>query len=99
MLTDEGSKWIYDNSGNFTSPGAYMAYMKFDVDSCASYYLDSGKAIRHDPSYWGAWSYSQKDSVLDILGHKIKVTGIAGDTIYLADPENNSKSVLVRFRE
>ena len=98
MLTDEESKWIYDNTGNFTYPEAYMAYMKFDTDSCTGYYLDSGKAIR-DSIYQGMWSYSQKDSLLDILGHKIKVTGIAGDTIYLADPENDSKSILVRFRK
>lgn len=98
MLAEEGSKWIYDKDGKFTSPEGYIAYMKFEKDSCTSYYLDSGKAIR-DSIYRGTWNYSEKDSLLDIMGNKRKVTGIAPDTIYLLRPGNNFKAILVRYRE
>lgn len=97
LLTEEGSKWISANSFKFDHPNAYMAYMKFEEDSCRNYYMGSDNPVGL-PDHRGPWSYSKKDSLLDMMGNIRKVTRIDGDTIFMVNPDNEAPSMLVRYR-
>ena len=97
LLREKDSKWIISNSPKFDHPNAYMAYMKFEEDSCRNYYMESNTPIGLS-DHKGPWTYSEKDSILNMMGNIRKVTRVHGDTIFLINPDNNALSMLVKYR-
>lgn len=98
MLTAEDSKWVHNNSLQFDPGPGFLAYMKFEGDSCINCDITTGKPFDSAPANRSVWQYRAEDSILDIMGHIRKVSKAEGDTLFLLNPENGVESMLVRVR-
>lgn len=94
-LTDSTKKWVYYNSSKKYDKNKmrFLAYLKFEKNGkCANYFFDNTQY-----NTYMDWSYTEKDSILEIANNKFLLLKIYEDSLIMKDLHYNRRVQLLNW--
>jgi hypothetical protein len=98
LLLNPHKKWSYINNSKYNRNSIALFYMKFyeNGDFENRYTASDQKHILLDGEQRDCyWSYSEKDSILELCDYTYKILEYQKDTIRLIEVKNNFKCLFV----
>lgn len=96
-LTNPTKKWVYYNYEEEYDKhsGSFITYLKFEENGkCVNFFFNKNEG------QYGAsmdWKFSERDSVLEVSGHRFLITKVYNDSILMKDLKYDKKVKMLNW--